>query len=142
METDEKHHEQRKRRMNMVDGSVPSPTADTVLNQPPIKADGDRKVLVEKRSAYWILVHLHFNYSFCIIKRLRKLKLKSLPNLKISPFILCFRHMEKKIMKLLKRWVKLWRKKTPVIQHVGKKKCKSINYMPIIISNWRDGKVY
>ena len=56
METDEKHHEQRKRKMNMVNGSVPSPMEDTVLNNTPVRSDGDKKVLIEKRNPYWILV--------------------------------------------------------------------------------------
>ena len=60
METDEKHHEQRKRKMNMVNGSVPSPTIETVLNKTPIRSDGDRKVLIEKRNPYWVLVRSHF----------------------------------------------------------------------------------
>ena len=57
METDEKHYEQRKRKLNMINGSLPSPThVTTVLNNTPLKSDGDRKVLVEKRNAYWVLV--------------------------------------------------------------------------------------
>ena len=58
METDEKHHEQRKRKMNMVNGSVPSPTVNTVLNNTPIRSEGDKKVLIEKRNAYWVLVRV------------------------------------------------------------------------------------
>ena len=57
METDEKHYEQRKRKLNMINGSLPSPPhVDTVLDNAPLKSDGDRKVLVEKRNAYWVLV--------------------------------------------------------------------------------------
>ena len=57
METDEKHYEQRKRKLNMINGSLPSPPhVDTVLNNAPLKSDEDRKVLVEKRNAYWVLV--------------------------------------------------------------------------------------
>ena len=70
METDEKHHEQRKRKMNLVNGSVPSPTVNTVLNNTPIRSDGDKKVLIEKRNAYWVLVMLFllFLYWFEIMK--------------------------------------------------------------------------
>ena len=36
-------------------------------------------------------------------------------------------------MKLLRRWAKPWRKKTMLIQHEGRKKCKKINFIPLII---------
>ena len=61
METDEKHHEQRKRKMNMVNGSVPSPAEVTVLSDSNLRSNGDKKVLVEKRkNPYWILVCCKF----------------------------------------------------------------------------------
>ena len=60
METDEKHNEQRKRRVSMMNGSVPSPAVNTVLNKSQTTANGDKKVLVEKRNAYWILVFFRF----------------------------------------------------------------------------------
>ena len=60
METDEKHHEQRKRKMNMVNGSVPSPAEVTVLSDTHMRSNGDKKVLVEKRNPYWILVCYEF----------------------------------------------------------------------------------
>ena len=62
METDEKHHEQRKNRIGIMNGSVPPAVVDTILNQPPIKNEGDRKVLVEKRNAYWVLAYGDENY--------------------------------------------------------------------------------
>ena len=64
METDEKHHEMRKRKKNIVNGSVPSPTVNTVLNNTPIRSDGDKKVLIEKRNAYWVLVRSYLCYIF------------------------------------------------------------------------------
>ena len=45
---------------------------DTVLNNTPVRSDGDKKVLIEKRNPYWILVYsnvlkcsnLHLKYFF------------------------------------------------------------------------------
>ena len=59
METDEKHSEQRKQRMsrtNTMNVSPQMPHDITALGHPKMQLDGDKKVRVDKRTAYWVLV--------------------------------------------------------------------------------------
>ena len=62
METDEKHHEQRKNKRIGMNGYASLPVVDTILNQSPGKVEGDRKVLIEKRKPYWVLAYGEENY--------------------------------------------------------------------------------